>query len=149
MKKTITWILIADGTQARVLEHGGPGKGLVSVKGLDWSIPPLQTQDINADRPGRSFSSVGPGRSAMEPKTDPADHREAEFVRSIAGILDEKAKSGAFDRLVIAAAPIALGNLRKAMSEHVKKTVVAELNKDLTNVPTPQLDRHLDGIIAV
>ncbi|QYO75436.1 host attachment protein [Devosia salina] len=149
MKKTVTWILIADGTQARVLEHSGPGKGLATVKGLDWSIPPLQTQDINADRPGRSFSSVGPGRSAMEPKTDPADHREAEFVRSVAGILDEKAKSGAFDRLVIAAAPIALGNLRKAMSEHVKKTVVAELNKDLTNVPTPQLDRHLDGIIAV
>ncbi|MNL27888.1 Protein required for attachment to host cell [compost metagenome] len=132
-----------------MLEHSGPGKGLATVKGLDWSIPPLQTQDINADRPGRSFSSVGPGRSAMEPKTDPADHREAEFVRSVAGILDEKAKSGAFDRLVIAAAPIALGNLRKAMSEHVKKTVVAELNKDLTNVPTPQLDRHLDGIIAV
>ncbi len=149
MKKTVTWILIADGTQARVLEHSGPGKGLATVKGLDWSIPPLQTQDINADRPGRSFSSVGPGRSAMEPKTDPADHREAEFVRSVAGILDEKAKSGAFDRLVIAAAPIALGNLRKAMSEHVKKTVVAELNKNLTNVPTPQLDRHLDGIIAV
>ena len=55
MKKTVTWILIADGNQARVLEHGGPGKGLLSVKGLDWSIPPLQTQDINADRPGRSL----------------------------------------------------------------------------------------------
>jgi protein required for attachment to host cells len=149
MKKTVTWILIADGNQARVLEHGGPGKGLVSVKGLDWSIPPLQTQDINADRPGRSFSSVGPGRSAMEPRTDPVDHREAEFARSVAAVLDEKAKAGAYDRLVIAAAPVALGNLRKVMSEHVKKTVVAELAKDLTNVPTPQLDRHFDGIIAV
>ncbi|MHA6297615.1 host attachment protein [Devosia sp. CAU 1758] len=149
MKKTVTWILIADGTQARVLEHGGPGKGLATIKGLDWSIPPLQTQDINADRPGRSHSSVGSGRSAMEPKTDPAQHREAEFVRSVAGVLDDKAKSGAYDRLVIAAAPIALGNLRKVLSEHVKKTVVAELDKDLTNVPTPQLDRHFDGIIAV
>jgi len=27
--------------------------------------------------------------------------------------------------------------------------VLAELDKDLTNVPTPQLDKHLDGIIAV
>ncbi len=149
MKKTVTWILIADGTQARVLEHGGPGKGLVTIKGLDWSIPPLQTQDINADRPGRSHSSVGSGRSAMEPRTDPAAHREAEFVRSVAGVLEEKAKAGAFDRLVIAAAPIALGNLRKVLSEHVRKVVVAELDKDLTNVPTPQLDKHLDGIIAV
>lgn len=149
MKKTVTWILIADGTQARVLEHTGPGKGLVTIKGLDWSITPLQTHDINSDRPGRSHSSVGSGRSAMEPKTDAAQHREAEFVRSVADVLDGKAKSGAYDRLVIAAAPIALGNLRKVLSDHVKKTVVAELDKDLTNVPTQQLDRHLDGIIAV
>lgn len=149
MKKPTTWILIANGTQARVLEHQGPGKGLTGVNGLDWSIAPLQTQDINTDRPGRSFSSVGPGRSAMEPKTDAADHREAEFVRTVAQELERKALSGDFDRLIIAAAPIALGNLRKSLSDHVKKTVVAELDKDLTNVPPPQLDKHFDGIIAV
>ncbi|WIY51750.1 host attachment protein [Devosia sp. YIM 151766] len=147
MKKTVTWILIADGNQARVFEHTGPGKGLANVQGLEWSIPPLQSQDIDTDRPGRAHSTVG--RSAMEPRTDSAQHREAEFMRSIANALDEKAKSGAFDRLVIAAAPIALGNLRKALSEHVKKTILAELDKDLTNTPTPQLDKHLDGIIAV
>ncbi len=144
MKKTKTWILIADGTQARVLEHNGPGRGLSTIKGLDWSIPPLQSQDIDTDRSGR-----GPTGGAMEARTDPAQHREAEFVRSVASVLEDKAKSGAYDRLVIAAAPIALGNLRKALSDHVKKTVVAELDKDLTNLPTPQLDRHLDGIIAV
>jgi protein required for attachment to host cells len=149
MKKTVTWILIADGTQARVVENTGPGKGLATVKGLDWSIPPLQTQDINSDRPGRSFSSVGPGRSAMEPKTDAAQHREAEFVRTVAQAIDTKAREGAYDRLIIAAAPIALGNLRKVMSDHVRKTILAELDKDLTKVPTPQLDKHLDGIIAV
>ncbi|ODT79275.1 MAG: hypothetical protein ABS76_20670 [Pelagibacterium sp. SCN 64-44] len=149
MKKTTTWILIADGTQARVLEHAGPGKGLANVQGLDWSIPPLQSQDIDTDRPGRGHSSVGGQRSAMEPKTDPAQHREAEFVRNVAGVLEEKAKAGAYDRLVIAAAPIALGNLRKVLSDHVKKTIVAELDKDLTNLPTPQLSKHLDGIIAV
>ena len=64
-------------------------------------------------------------------------------------MLEAKAKAGAYDRLVIAAAPIALGNLRKVLSDHVKKTVVAELDKDLSNIPTAQLDRHLDGIIAV
>lgn len=144
MKKTTTWILIADGTQARVLEHNGPGKGLSAIKGMEWSIAPLQAQDINTDRQGR-----GPTGGAMEGKTDPSQHREAEFVRSVAGMMDEKAKSGAYDRLVIAAAPIALGNLRKALSEHVKKTVIAELDKDLTNLPTQQLDKHFDGIIAV
>lgn len=149
MKKTVTWILIADGTQARVLEHNGPGKGLTTIKGLDWSIEPLQSQEIDSDKPGRGRSSTGSARSAMEPKTDPAQHREAEFVRSVASVLDKKALEGAYDRLVVAAAPIALGNLRKVMSDHVKKTIVAELDKDLTNIPTPSIDKHLDGIIAV
>lgn len=148
MKKTVTWVLIADGAQARVLENTGPGKGLRQVEGLDWAIDALQAQDIVSDRPGRSHSSVGSGRSAMEPKTDPVDHRETQFVKSVAATLDRQQQNGAFDRLVIAASPIALGDLRKAISPALKKLVVAELNKDLTNLPTAQLDQHLEGIVA-
>ena len=144
MKKTVTWILIADGTQARVLEHNGPGKGLSTIKDLDWSIPPLQSKDIDTDGYGR-----GPNGGAMTSGNDASKHREADFVKSVASVIDSKAKAGAFDRLVIAAAPIALGNLRKALSDQTKKAVVAELDKDLTNVPTAQLDKHFDGILAV
>ena len=147
MKKTVTWVLIADGAQARVLENTGPGKGLKQVEGLDWSIEPLQAQDIVSDRPG-SKSGGGAYGGGMEPRTDPVEHRETEFVKSVAAMLDRQQQKGAFDRLVIAAAPIALGDLRKAITPAVKKTVVAELNKDLTNTPTAQLDQHLEGILA-
>ncbi|WP_240229911.1 host attachment protein [Devosia lacusdianchii] len=148
MKKTVTWVLIADGAQARVLENTGPGKGLKQVDGLDFAIEPLQAQDIVSDKPGRSFSSNGSGRSAMEPKTDPVEHRETEFVKSLADMLTRQQQKGAFDRLVIAAAPIALGDIRKAISPAVKKTIVAELNKDLTNLPTAQLGQHFDTILV-
>lgn len=149
MKKTVTWILIADGTQARVLENTGPGKGLRQVEGLDFAIDPLMAQEIVTDKPGRSHSSVGHGRSAIQPKTDPVEHRETVFVKSLAQMLERKRQEGEYDRLVIAAAPIALGEIRKAMTPAVKKTILAELDKDLTNLPTPQLDRHLESIIAV
>lgn len=149
MKKTITWILIADGTQARVLENTGPGKGLKQVQGLDFSIDPLQAKDIMADRPGRAFASAGTGRSAMEPRTDPAAYRETEFVKSMAEMLEKRHHHGDFDRLVIAAEPVALGTIRKALSNNVKKSVLAELDKDLTNIPTDKLGKHIDGIIAV
>ncbi|KKB84942.1 hypothetical protein VW29_09005 [Devosia limi DSM 17137] len=149
MKKTVTWVLIADGTQARVLENTGPGKGLKQVDGLDFAIDALQAREIVSDRPGRGHSSVGPGRSAMEPKTDPVEYREAAFAKSVAAMLDVQQQKGAFDRLIIAAAPDALGDIRRSMSAGVKKTVLAELDKDLTNLPTAQLSRHLDGIIAV
>lgn len=148
MKKTVTWVLIADGAQARVLENTGPGKGLKQVEGLDWAIEPLQAQDIVSDRSGGNRTPGGFGRGGMEPKTDPVEHRETEFVKSVAATLDRHQQKGDFDRLVIAAAPIALGDLRKAITPAVQKTVVAELNKDLTNTPTAQLDKHLDGILA-
>jgi protein required for attachment to host cells len=149
MKKTVTWVLIADGAQARVLQHNGPGKGLSQVDGLDFAIDPIQAQDIMADRPGRGHASNGAARSGIEPKTDPVEYRETQFVKSLADMLDRQQQKGAYDRLVIAAAPIALGDIRKAMSAGVKKTVVAELDKDLTNLPTPQLNKHLDGILSV
>ena len=108
MKPTVTWILVANGTQARVLENTGPGKGLRQVDGLDFGIEALQARELVTDRPGRSFSSVGSGRSAMEPRTDPVEQREAEFAKSVAEMLDEQCGKGAYNRLVIAAAPIAL-----------------------------------------
>lgn len=149
MKKVTTWIAIVDGAQARVFQNTGPGKGLSQLDELGMSETPLKSQEIASDRPGRSFSSAGPGRSAMEPPTDPADHREAEFVRDFAAVLDRKAKGGAFDRIVIAAAPSALGNLRKFLSDHVKDRMVAEIDKDLTNIPAPELDKHFESVVKL
>ena len=66
MKPIVTWVLLADGAQAKVFEHGGPGKGLTPVRDLLFEEEPLQAREIMADKPGRSFSSVGRGRSAIE-----------------------------------------------------------------------------------
>ncbi len=149
MKPIVTWILIADGAQARIFAHNGPAKGLSAVDGLSFSQEPLKNQEIVTDRPGRSFSSVGHGRSAMEPQTDPVQHREAEFMRMMAGVLEEKRREGAYDRLIIAAAPTALGDIRPNLSDAVKKTVIAELSKDLTSIPTGQLANHFADILPV
>jgi protein required for attachment to host cells len=149
MKRSVTWVLVANGAHARVLEYKGPGNSLETVNDLVFSGSRRQAREIMSDRPGRSFSSVGHGRSAMEPQTDPVEHEEAEFVRSVAKALEEKRADGAFQRLVIAAAPTALGDLRSALSEGLKGTIVAELSKDLTNVPTPQLAGHFSDVLRV
>jgi protein required for attachment to host cells len=150
MKPTVTWIVIADGNQAKVFEHDGPGKGLRPLKDMQFEQEPLKAQEIMADRPGRSFASFGPGsRSSMESSSDPVQVRERKFVEHLAAVLNEKQVEGKFDRLVIAAAPAALGDIRPALSDQVKATVLAEMPKDLTNVPIPKLAQHFDGLIAV
>lgn len=149
MKPKTTWILIADGAQAKVFEHTGPGKGLRAIDDLQFEQEPLQAQEIMADRPGRSFASAGSARSAMEYSSDPVAVRERRFVENVAGELDKHLQNGEFERLIVAAAPTALGDIRPAFSKAVKDTIVAELPKDLTNIPTPKLEAHFSGLLAV
>lgn len=150
MKPIVTWILIADGAEARIYANDGPGKGLHPVDGMHFSQEHLSTRDIMADRPGRSISSAGSGgRSAMEYSSDPVDVRERRFVTELAGILDKHHRQGDFERLIIAAAPSALGDLRPALGKELSRAIVGELPKDLTNVPMHDLESHFDKLLAV
>jgi protein required for attachment to host cells len=150
MKPTRTWIVIADGDRAKIFEHGGPGKGLRPVKDLSLEQEHLRAGEIMADKPGRAAAGTAPGsRAAMEYHTDPVEVRERRFVERLADVLEKKRAEGAFERLVIAAAPAALGDLRPALSEEVRNTILAELPKDLTNIPVPKLAEHFEGLIAV
>jgi protein required for attachment to host cells len=149
MKAKVTWVLVADGTHAKVFENAGPGAGLTAVRDMMFEEEPLRAQDINSDREGRSFSSVGPGRSGYEPQTDPVDARETRFIKAMAERLEEKYRAGAFHRLVIAAAPAALGDIRPQLSKRLQEAIVAELPKDLTRIPTDKLEQHFDCVFAV
>jgi len=149
MKSKVTWILIADGGQAKVFEHTGAGTGLRAVSDFMLEEEHLKAQDIMADKPGRSFSSVGQGRSSYQPETDPVQAREAQFVKSVAERLDRRFQSGDFQRLVIAAAPAALGDLRPHLSKGLQGALIAELPKDLTNIPTGKLESHFEDVLAV
>lgn len=148
MKATVTWILVADGAQAKVFEHNGTGKGLSAVKDLQFEQEPLRSQDINTDRPGRRFDSGPNHRSGVE-DSDPAQLRETRFVKDVADRLEQSQQEGRFERLIVAAAPTALGDLRQAFGDKIKQTIVAELPKDLTNVPMPQLGKHFEEVLAV
>ena len=56
MKPTITWILIANARDARVVTHDGAGKDLDEPTGLVWQAPePVEF----ADRAGTGHSIAG------------------------------------------------------------------------------------------
>lgn len=149
MKPNVTWILIADGARARIVEHRGPGSGLHEVPGSEFSEERLRSADLISDRPGRTFSSTDQRRSAIERHVDPVSKQEAAFVTMLAEKLDAALLEQSFNRLIIAAAPRAMGDLRKALSPKVRKAVIAELSKDLTQTPNSQIAKHFDDVIAV
>ena len=149
MKPTITWILVADGARARVLENTGPGKGISPVSGMEYSQDALRNREIMSDRPGRSFESADSTRHAMEPSSDPKRQAEADFVTGLVTMLEGKFKAGAFARLVLVAAPQALGDIRKALPKQLVDVVYGELAKDHTKTPNDEMNKHLGEVMAV
>ncbi|MGI9405896.1 MAG: host attachment protein [Hyphomicrobiaceae bacterium] len=147
MKPIRTWILIADSAHVRVLLNEGPGKGLRQISGDDIGLPHAEKPGVVADRPGRVHESYGTTRHAIDANTSPADKSRLSFARQIASNLE--ANSELFDRLIIVAAPQALGTLRNVISAGVEEKIHAAIPKDLTGTPNDKIADLLSDAIAI
>jgi protein required for attachment to host cells len=141
-----TWIAVANGSHARVfLAHLGDQR-LELVHEMASDEARQRSSEIASDRPGRYRDNGPQQRSAIDPSTDPQRHAKREFAQDVADWLDQAALEGRFDRLVLVAAPGALGNIRSAMSPHSVDRVWRELDKDLTNLDVQALEGRFDEL---
>lgn len=147
MKSIRTWVLIADGARARILENVGPGRDLIANERFVFDGDHSATHDLVSDREGRSYSSHGPGRSAIDARTDPHRELKRTFAQHLADVLTRELDDNAYDRLIIVAAPVTLGDLRAALPQKVAALVAAEIAKDLTKLPNDEVSRHLDNVL--
>ena len=146
MHPTVTWILVADGQRARLVENKGPGKGLQPVTAEPLLHPDPPSRDLGTDRPGRVAESVGGARHAVEPRTDPHRDEKRRFARELAERLDRAAAEGAYTRLILVAPPQMLGDLRDVLTSRTRALVAAEIDKDLTKATDAELTVHLDTV---
>ena len=149
MKKTTTLIVIANGTRAKFFANEGPGKGLLARPELSMDEKLLHARDIQADKPGRTFDSKGGNRHAMEYSSDPQDTEKSLFAKKIAERLESTFYDLKFDRTIIAASPHILANLRKFISPTLHSKIYAEIDKDLTKIPEPELTSHFTDVLAL
>lgn len=147
--KRTTWVVVADGARARALENTGVGKGLDPSPAFEMHVEPRPTRDLGSDRPGRVHDRFGPGRHAMEPRADWHRQDKVDFLKSLAERLDSAARNGVFDRLVLIAPPTAMGHLRAALDDRTRATIVGEITKDLTHGKLSDIERHIDGVLAI
>lgn len=148
MKPTRSWIVIADGAQARILENLGPGKGLVLLPSATMHKPPRPSRELKTDRPGRTHDSLG-GRHAMDPPSDPHREEKRRFADELAEHINAAALNRSYDRLILVAPPKTLGDLRQALNKEAAARLDGELPKDLTKIPDHELPEHLGEVIAV
>lgn len=138
------WVVVCDGAKALVLENVGDIK-FPNLKTLEvFEQKNLATHELGTDAPGRSYSSVGHGRSAVE-QTDYHDQAEHTFLVHLAQHLDAAVAAGKTKSLIVVAPPRALGMIRSAYSHALKAAVRVEVDKDLVKQPVHQIEKHLTG----
>lgn len=131
MKKMRTWILVADGGNARCLNFPQSSKEAVTIEGQVYASHAEPTREIDADRAGRTFDSHGRGRHAIEQRVVAHNEQEHAFLANIVRQLDIAFEADAFDDLVVVAPPKPLGYLREIMPKRLRNRMRAEMQKDL------------------
>lgn len=141
-----TWILVADGSRARLFRNESPKVVLRPALNHEMIGENRPSRELVSDKEGRN---AGPGvdrRQAMDQETDPKEHEKQRFLKETAEVLEHELQRHAYDSLVLIAPPKALGELRDNLSKNVTDCIIYEYNKDLTKDRTDKLEERLRGI---
>jgi protein required for attachment to host cells len=154
-----TWILVCNASRARLLLAPPNGKRCRQLGVFEHAESRAHVRDLMADAQGRK--PVGPvpanmmqgqggahGRPGAEPATDPKEVEAQKFARELADMLEKGLNEHAYERLIIAATPHFLGVLRNAMGAQVVKHIETTLDKDLTGLELPEVEKRVQQLRA-
>ncbi len=138
------WVVVCDGSKALFLQNAGDSKfpNLQTREVFEQKVP--ATSEIGTDAPGRSHSSIGNGRSAVE-QTDFHTQQEDEFLRSILAKIDTAVLAGQMKSIILVAPPRAIGVLRQSYTHALKQAVREEVHKDYVKMPVYEIEKHLSA----
>jgi protein required for attachment to host cells len=138
--KPITWICVADAGHARIKQWAAPAADLASVTTIrhDGAY-----EHGRHEGPGKTQESATTARHSFTDAEGPIRREKREFARAVAAYLNAGAKRRAYQRLVLAAPPRFLGEIRAALADAAQKRVVGELPKDLTKLSDAALKRRV------
>ena len=136
------WVVVADGEKALFLRNAGDAvhPNLEVVRQMHEENPP--TREQGTDRPGRYSDGPSIHRSAVE-DTDWHRVQKERFADEIAERLYGFAHRGDFEKLILVAPPLVLGELRRKLHKEVADRIVAEIPKTLTNHPVSEIEKLL------
>ncbi|HEX2726621.1 MAG TPA: host attachment protein [Beijerinckiaceae bacterium] len=146
MKKGLTiahngWVVVGDGRTALLLSNQGdevyPN---LQVQQVLEAPPNPPTHEQGTDQPPRA---VFGGRRSAIAQTDWHELAEQRFAGDVAEALEKVHRTTPIKALIVVAPPRTLSNFRQAFSDNLKRSIVAEVDKDLTKHPLSEIERLL------
>jgi protein required for attachment to host cells len=139
VKRARTWILIADGGGARILEQFESGQG-------------FQQHSVASGRHMSTTDAVAetaPPHHALMERRSAAKALEALFASQLSSMLTAYYRKNAFDRLILIAPSTMLQRLRTMITPEVREKVIVEIEQDLSHVPNEEIPSYLNSVASI
>ena len=140
---TTTGILVADGARARLFECAAADPALAEIECFANPEGRGGTRKLNTHRLPTVNESVGPARHSNEPHTTQREKFAARFAKALTDALERGRSAHRFERLIMVAPPRFLGALYHEFHKPLRDCVVAEIRRDLTELPAAQIRARL------
>ena len=144
-QKRITWFCVADAGTVRIKQQASQRAPLSSVVTLNHE----PYEHGRYEPPPRTQESASPARHSFTDTEGPVRREKREFAAVVADYLDVAAERGEYQRLVLAAPPKFLGDLRAALGAKARAMVAGEIDKDLTKESDAELAERISGLASV
>lgn len=152
-----TWIAVADNTRARIFlsRTDQPLRELEDLiqaqSGLDDHARHTEARGhygsaglAGSGSPGHHGTIHGSGHSA-DPRTSTDDKLETQFARQLAQRLENARREGAYEHLILIAAPRFLGRVRTQLSPQVTRQLAHTMAKDLSKLSVTDIESRLQA----
>jgi protein required for attachment to host cells len=139
---SITWIMVANASHAKLFKNEGPKKGLELVKELVHPESREKAAELVSDRIG---NYAGSGSYAQP--TPPKEIEAERFAAEIADELEHGRVHNAYEKLILVTSSHFMGLLNGRLSQQVRNKISDSINKDYTSLPIKELTGHLEGFV--
>jgi protein required for attachment to host cells len=130
-----TWILIADGGGARIVE--------AFEKGAEQPVASGRHKTTAA------LAGTAATKKCSTEQRGVAKALEALFASQLSSMLSVHHRNNAFDELILIAPASMLHKLRKMITPEVQGKIVVEIEKDLSHVPNEAISSCLNEVAAI
>lgn len=137
-----TWLLVANSSSARIFACSQQHR-LQELTALTHPASRLRDADLGSDEPGQTSDRSGHGFHGMTPPTSLHDKEVEVFAREVVDRMKQEYEQHSFEHLLIIAAPRFLGLLRDRLPENLRRSVLLEIDKDVSHMPASEIEQQL------
>ncbi|MBL8631104.1 MAG: host attachment protein [Rhodospirillaceae bacterium] len=142
------WLLTVDGAKAQIYVIAPVTFRPTALRDGVFKQSNRPSRAITSDKPGHRGHAGTGRRHSLSLRSDPHNQAETAFVKMVATHINAAAREKRFSRLIVAAPPKAIRDLRDTLNAATQKKIAAEITHEWTKLGVREIERRLKAAMG-